>query len=172
MPSSDPDDLINHPLANLINSTQKCFDLFWKQTSFKFYLPSSWPPWPPLWPNSPLSWNHHSRKTCQLIFDFLFSLPTGKDAWVCVCFYKKTLELYHISSFNSDGTIICEKIEKIYLIFSLKVWSWILRRKYSEAFYYDERSTFWISMYSLNSLNSLNSVKGKVNLCYAQTWNF
>ena len=77
MPSSDPDDLINHPLANLINSTQKCFDLLCRQTSFKFYLPSSWPPWPPLWPNSPLSWNHHSRKTCQLIFDFLFSLQTG-----------------------------------------------------------------------------------------------
>ena len=31
MPSSDPDDLINHPLANLINSTQKCFDLLCRQ---------------------------------------------------------------------------------------------------------------------------------------------
>ena len=85
MPSSDPDDLINHPLANLINSTQKCFDLLCRQTSFKFYLPSSWPPWPPLWPNSPLSWNHHSRKTCQLILDFLFFYRLARMLeFVCV----------------------------------------------------------------------------------------
>ena len=140
MLSSDPDDLINHPLANLINRTQKCFDLLCRQTSFTFRL------------GDLFDHTYDQIVRCREI------IIRGKRAnwylisffstdWLgclslCVFLQKKTLKLYHISSFNRDGIINCKKSENFYFIFSLKVWSWNLRRKYSEAFYYDERSIF------------------------------